>query len=258
MATRKENTQRLAKLMEKIDIAMFTTVGKDGSLVSRPLSTQAAGFDGERVWFFTAADSPKVAEIRRHPKVNVAYASKDRNTYISAAGDARVHRDQARIDQFWTDALKAFFPEGRDDPNLALIEVRVRTVEYWDGPGTWLGKAITFVVARVTGNDDVMAENRIVDLATGRSRTPPSSDSGGGRRAGAANASTARKRVPRKKASNATTPARAAPGKRPSKKPAPRKAARTTPAKRPAPPRPARSTARGTGKAAKRSHVRKP
>ena len=57
-----------------------------------------------------------------------------------------------------------------------MIEVQPHTVEYWDGPGTWIGKALTFVVARVTGNDDVMGENRIVDMATGRSRKAPGSD----------------------------------------------------------------------------------
>ena len=176
MATRKQEIATLAKLMKKIDIAMLATIGKGGYLVSRPLSTQTASFDGERIWFMTEADSPKVAEIRRHPKVNVAYASKDANTYISAAGDARVHRDQTLIDGFWNDAMKAFFPKGKDDPNLTLIEVRVRTIEYWDGPGSWLGKAATFLVARMTGNDDVMGENRIVDLATGRSRKPPGAD----------------------------------------------------------------------------------
>ena len=178
-----ETAQRLAKVVEKIDIAMFTTVGPGGYLVSRPLSTQTASFDGERIWFMTEADSPKVAEIRRHPKVNVAYASKDANTYISAAGDARVRRDQDLIDGFWNDAMKAFFPKGKDDPNLTLIEVQVRTIEYWDGPGSWLGKAATFLVARVTGNDDVMGQNRIVDLATGRSRKPPGADRPGSRRA---------------------------------------------------------------------------
>jgi general stress protein 26 len=183
MATRKQEIATLAKLMKKIDIAMLATIGKGGYLVSRPLSTQTASFDGERIWFMTEADSPKVAEIRRHPKVNVAYASNDANTYISAAGDARVRRDQTLIDGFWNDAMKAFFPKGKDDPNLTLIEVRVRTIEYWDGPGSWLGKAATFLVARMTGNDDVMGENRIVDLATGRSRKPPGSDRPGSRRA---------------------------------------------------------------------------
>ena len=176
MASRKQEVATLAKLMEKIDIAMLTTVGTGGYLVSRPLSTQATTFDGEHIWFMTEADSPKAAEIRRHAKVNVAYASKDANTYISAAGDARVVRDQALIDRFWSDALKAFFPKGPNDPNLTLIEVRVRTIEYWDGPGSWIGKAATYLAALVTGNDDVMGENRIVDLDTGRSRKPPGAD----------------------------------------------------------------------------------
>jgi general stress protein 26 len=176
MATRKQEVATLAKLMKKIDIAMLTTTGKGGYLVSRPLSTQATTFDGEHIWFMTEADSPKAGEIRRHAKVNVAYASKDANTYISAAGDARVVRDQDLIDRFWNDALKAFFPKGPNDPNLTLIEVRVRTIEYWDGPGSWIGKAATYLAALVTGNDDVMGENRIVDLDTGRSRKPPGAD----------------------------------------------------------------------------------
>lgn len=176
MPTRKETLASLAKLMEKIDIGMLTTIGPQGHLVSRPLSTQDVEFDGERVWFFTSASSPKVGEIRRNPKVNLAYASKDQNTYISAAGEARVSRDQARIDEYWNDAMKAFFPRGKDDPDLTLIEVALRSVEYWDGPSSWIGKAITFIAARVTGNDDLLAENRIVDVATGRSRKAPAAD----------------------------------------------------------------------------------
>ena len=203
MATRKQEVATLAKLMKKIDIAMLTTVGTGGYLVSRPLSTQATTFDGERIWFMTEADSPKAAEIRRHAKVNVAYASKDANTYISAAGDARVVRDQALIDRFWSDALKAFFPKGPNDPNLTLIEVRVRTIEYWDGPGSWIGKAATYLAALVTGNDDVMGENRIVDLDTGRSRKPPGAD-----RPGRA-AATKKTRAPGSRAAKTTKSANA-------------------------------------------------
>lgn len=72
MATTDKHAALLGKLLENIDIAMLTTVGANGYLVSRPLSTQQAQFDGKRVWFFTEADSPKIDEIRRHPKVNLA------------------------------------------------------------------------------------------------------------------------------------------------------------------------------------------
>jgi general stress protein 26 len=190
MTTRKESRETLARLIERLDIAMFTTVGRGGDLVSRPLSTQTASFDGESVWFFTERDSPKIAEIRRHPKVNLAYASKSENAYVSAAGSARVLRDQALIDRFWSDALKAFFPKGPTDPNLVLIEVRLRTVEYWEGPGSWIGKAVSYVAALVTGNDDVMGENRLVDMKSGRSRKPAGTDRPG--RARTAKRSTAK------------------------------------------------------------------
>jgi len=206
-----KDAQTIAKLIEDIDITMFTTVGAGGYLVSRPLSTQKAQFDGERVWFFVASDSPKVAEIARNSKVNLAYASKGRNTYVSMTGDAMVNEDPVKIEAFWNDALKAYFPRGVNDPKLTLIEVQVRTAEYWDGPGSLIGKAIAFAIARVTKREEVMGENRIVDLTGKRktSRLPPShADArGGAKRA-------AKKTVAKKSAAKKTSATKkAAPAK---------------------------------------------
>jgi general stress protein 26 len=210
MASAEKTAALLGKLIEGIDIAMLTTVGRDGYLVSRPLSTQKASYDGRRVWFFTEADSPKIAEVRRHPKVNLAYASKDKNTFVSLAGVARVNRDRALVGQFWNDAMKAFFPKGKDDPNLVLLEVEPRTVEYWDGPGSFIGKAISFLVARVTRREEVMGENRMLDLRTrpARKRLPPSHADA--RKPGAAKKTSAKKTTAKKTAAKKTA-ARKAP-----------------------------------------------
>jgi len=202
MAKAEKTAELLGKLIEDIDIAMFTTVGRDGYLVSRPLSTQKSAYDGRRVWFFTEADSPKIGEVRRHPKVNLAYASKDKNTYVSVAGVARVSRDRALIGQFWNDAMKAFFPKGKDDPNLVLLEVEPRTVEYWDGPGSFIGKLASFIVARVTKREEVMGENRMLDLRRKPARkTLPPSHADARKPAGkTASRKTATKKVAAKKA----------------------------------------------------------
>jgi general stress protein 26 len=208
MAKARQSVQRLGKLLEDIDIAMLTTIGRDGYLVSRPLSTQRSAFDGSRVWFFTEADSPKIGEISRNAKVNLAYASKDKNTYVSIAGVASVNRDRALIEQFWNDALKAFFPRGKNDPNLVLLEIEPRTVEYWDGPGTWIGKLVSFLVARVTKKEELMGENRMLDLRRKpvRATLPPSHADArkpAKRKAAAKKAATkkqATKKVPAKKA----------------------------------------------------------
>jgi len=46
----------------------------------------------------------------------------------------------------------------------------VRTVEYWDGPDTWIGKSIAFLIARVTKREEVMGENKLLRVAKGAPR----------------------------------------------------------------------------------------
>ena len=53
---RQQHIKQLAELIRGVDIAMFTTVGADGRLFSRPLGTQEVEFDGD-LWFATGADS---------------------------------------------------------------------------------------------------------------------------------------------------------------------------------------------------------
>src|SRR5690606_13929922 len=159
-----EELEHLARLMEKIDIAMLTTRGGDGRLYSRPLSTQCADFDGERVWFMTSAATPKVAEIEQHPAVNVAYASADADACLPVAGRARVVRHGALRARCWTDARNAYVRAGKGHPDLLRMEGAGETGGYWAGPGSWVGEAAAFAVARVTRADEALGENRIVHL----------------------------------------------------------------------------------------------
>lgn len=197
MSAARTKRDRLRKLIEGIDIAMFTTYGESGFPVSRPLSTQEAEFDGEMLWFFVRRSSAKIGEIARNPKVNVSYASKDRNVYISVAGRAALVDDEAKIDELWSDAHKAWFKRGRNDPDLGLLGVKVATVEYWEGPSTGIGKAIAFVVARVTKDDAPMGENRLI-------RMQPRRKGAAGKKSPAARRTPAVRKGAAKKATRAT------------------------------------------------------
>ncbi|HEY0335349.1 MAG TPA: pyridoxamine 5'-phosphate oxidase family protein [Stenotrophomonas sp.] len=166
MTRRHEDIRLLAELIRDVEVAMFTTVSADGRLVSRPLGTQQVDFDGD-LWFATAADSPKVQEIAVEPRVNVAYAAPDRNTYVSVAGRARIVDDRARVEAMWSPSMQLFFPGGQDDPNLRLIHVRAESAEYWNSPAGLLGKALEFVLSAVDDEVGVLTENRVVDLKPG-------------------------------------------------------------------------------------------
>ena len=130
-----ETTRKLATLIKDIRIAMLTTVCADGSLRSRPMATQEPGFEEGELWFFTADDSPKTAEIACEHEVNLAYAEPKDQRYISLSGTAALVRDPVRARRLWQPAMMAWFPAGPDDPHLTLLRVRVHTAEYWDAPG---------------------------------------------------------------------------------------------------------------------------
>jgi general stress protein 26 len=147
--TRQESIEKVKELIEDIDFAMLTTIA-GGKFRSRPMSTQKFEFDGD-LWFFTSDQTHKVDEIQADNRVSVAYANPDDNVYVSVFGRAEVVKDRAKIEELWNPILKAWFPEGLDDPTLCLLKVSVEEAEYWDSPNSKLVQIVGFVKALVTG-----------------------------------------------------------------------------------------------------------
>jgi general stress protein 26 len=127
----KNPVKKVRKVIRSVRVAMLTTVAADGSLRSRPMATREEDFDGE-IWFFTRFHSPKSDEIQENQKVNVAYVSPKNDRYVSISGTASLVRDPEKVKELWRGELKAWFPEGRKDPELALLKVTVSKAEYWD------------------------------------------------------------------------------------------------------------------------------
>jgi general stress protein 26 len=171
-------TTALEQLREKIKgirIAMLTTIDEDGSLHSRPMATQETELDGD-LWFFTPATSPKVGEIGRDQRVNLSYADPDDQRYVSVSGTARLVRDRAKAKELWNPLLKAWFPQGLDDPDLALLRVHVEKAEYWDSPSSKMVQLAGFLKAVTTGKryEPDPGENEKIELtgAGARVTTP--------------------------------------------------------------------------------------
>jgi general stress protein 26 len=129
---------------------MMTTVQAGGLLRSRPMATQKTPFDGE-LWFFTGHHSPKVDEIQADSHVNLSYSDPDSRHHVSITGTAELVQDREKIRSLWTPALQAWFPEGPDDPEVALLRVSVDSAEYWDAPSSKMVHLYDRVKAALTG-----------------------------------------------------------------------------------------------------------
>lgn len=162
--SQQEAVSKIAGLIKGIRIAMFTSVNETGQLHARPMAVQDVEFDGT-LWFFTWRDTEKVDEFQHNPNVNVAFSDPNKQTYVSVAGKASVTEDRAKMQELWNPALKAWFPDGLEDPNIALIRVDVEGAEYWDSPSSKMVHLYGMVKATLTGKPATdVGENKKVEL----------------------------------------------------------------------------------------------
>ena len=123
---------KLWQMVQDIRIAMLTT--RDGGVLrGRPMECVQAEPSGT-LWFFTGAASPKAGEVDEEREVALAFIDKAGQDYVSISGRATVVRDRARARALWTEDQRVWYPDGPDDPELALLKVTVEQAEYWDRP----------------------------------------------------------------------------------------------------------------------------
>jgi general stress protein 26 len=139
---------KVVSIMQGDRFCMVTSVGSHGRLHAHPMTPQEVTDDGD-VWFFIDCTSEQAANIGAEKRVNLAFS--DGSTWLSVAGHGRVLRDDAKIDELWNPMVEAWFPEGRDSPDLGLVYVESDSAEYWDTPGGRIASALAFVKTKVTG-----------------------------------------------------------------------------------------------------------
>ena len=162
MATTVGSTS-LAALFDKIKdikICMFTTVESDGKLRSRPMAAVSSDEETGEIWFFTNEYSAKVNEINKTEEVNIAYADPADDLYVSISGTAEVVIDHEKMSRLWNPIYKAWFPEGLEDPKLALICIIPSQAEYWDAPSNKAIQIFGMARALVTGEEFKQGENK--------------------------------------------------------------------------------------------------
>jgi general stress protein 26 len=128
--SRPSGSDALSEAVKNIRVAMLTTQEKDGGLRSRPMV--CAGLDQDALWFITKEHTSKVAEAQEHQAVNVAFASPEKDAYVSVTGFAQVVQDEKLVQKLWSADLSRWFPKGISDPDLALLRVDIQHTEQWN------------------------------------------------------------------------------------------------------------------------------
>jgi general stress protein 26 len=165
-SARRRAHAELSRLVDGIGVVMMTTVAADGALRSRPLLLESLEPDGSLV-FLTHLSSQKVGELSHDQRVNVAFVSEKGDRYISVSGSGTATHDPARMQAMWNPTYRAWFPNGPDDPDSAILTVTIDRVEYWDVPSSRLVRLWGVVRAVATGQVAEAGEHQTIEFGDG-------------------------------------------------------------------------------------------
>jgi general stress protein 26 len=84
---------------------------------------------------------------------------------VSISGRARIELDGDAIRRFWTPAAAAWFPEGLDDPELALLRIEPELAEYWDVQASAMRYFWEVSKANLTGEPPAIGESGRIEMS---------------------------------------------------------------------------------------------
>lgn len=148
--TREEAIRKVSDLINDVKTCMFTTIDEHGQVYSRPMATVDVDKEGN-AWFFTNEFSGKVTQISENNEVNLIYSNPGNNTYLNIFGIGTIVVDREKMKQLWTPAVKAWFPDGIDDPRLCLLKVDTKQAWYWDNSSSKMVVFFNMLTSIVTG-----------------------------------------------------------------------------------------------------------
>ena len=155
---------RLWHLMESLRFCMLSNWnGPD--VRSRPMTAVVRRKEGA-IYFLMDVRRRKIEDIRKKPRVHLAFSHPGRQKYVSLHGSAEVSSDRMKINELWSIGAKVWWKTS-DDPNICVIKVTPIEGEYWDSPRTWISN-LNVAFGLLVGRHPYTGEHRKVTFQTER------------------------------------------------------------------------------------------
>jgi|SRR5687767_3040448 len=153
-------------LLPSFRTAMLVTKGTEsGEIHMRPMGLQGdVSTFGGTLWFFADDRSDKIREIERDPRVYLSFQNEQEHRYLQLAGTATLVTDRSKMRELYSPDVKAWFPDGVDDPHLLLIRIDVTNGTFWESPGGVVHVLASLTKSVVTGTPGKSGRSGTIDL----------------------------------------------------------------------------------------------
>lgn len=132
-----DQAQLKRDLWTKMSNSPFLMVGLTDGQHSEPLTAQLDEDQVDTLWFFIGKDN----RLAKGGSAMAQFVSKGHDFFACLSGSAQIQNDFAMIEKLWSPQVEAWFPGGRNDPNLALLRFDIDSAELWEADMSLAGKA---------------------------------------------------------------------------------------------------------------------
>jgi len=122
---KKELREEFWHAFEKSPFIMLRLESASGH--AEPMTAQLDKEAIHTIWFFTSRDN----RIAAGGPAMAQFSAKGHDVFACLDGNLVEETDQARIDKHWSKEVEAWFPEGRNDPNLKMLRFEIEDAEVW-------------------------------------------------------------------------------------------------------------------------------
>lgn len=119
--------RRLWDAIQRHQTGMLGVVGV-GPHHLQPMTAYAEPETGE-LWFFTRNDTDLVRQVGDGHAAMFVFQGRDLQACLG--GELQVRRDPARMEKYWNAVVSAWYPQGRADPSLTLLQFDCVDAEVW-------------------------------------------------------------------------------------------------------------------------------
>jgi general stress protein 26 len=116
------------------------------------------------IWFFTRRDTEVVRRLVQGGKAMFNLVSRDRGLWACIGGTITEQHDAERIDKYWGPVVSAWFPEGKDDPELTLLRLDAEDAEVWSANQGPFRFAFEIAKANLTDTEPDLGDHARLNL----------------------------------------------------------------------------------------------
>lgn len=153
------------RLWSEADKARFGMLGLTDTRQHMQPMTMFVDRAENAIWFFTRKGADLAQSTGAGHYAMLCIMAKDMEFQACIGGQLTPDHDPEKIDKYWSPNVAAWFPEGKDDPDLTLLKLTCNDAQIWVSHGGPLNYAFQTLKANATHTLPDVGQHGSVNLS---------------------------------------------------------------------------------------------